>query len=83
MPQVKRNWLKEAYEIHSGDKNIKVKREHVIALVDSIAELAKKTQKLHSVMHLAYAEACKKRNAQGLPVPPVPESLRNYAKAPK
>lgn len=80
---MKRDWLEEAYKIHAGDMNLKPKREHIRAAISHILELAKKTQKLHSVMHLAYAEACKRRQEQGLPVPPLPEALEPYTKAQK
>lgn len=77
---LKRDWLKEAYEISAGNRSIKVKKEHVLALVQSITELSQKTQKLHSIMHLAYSEACNSRKNRGLPMPPIPESLRPYIK---
>lgn len=80
MAGVIRNWLEECYAIHAGDKKIKLKRKHVEAAVDYIMEMAQKTQKLHSVMHLAYAETCKKRQAQGLPMPAIPEALRPFLK---
>lgn len=78
MTTVKRNWLEEAYKLHAGDKNIKAKKEHVKAAIDSLLELSRKTEKLHSIMHIAYTEACRTRREKGLPIPPIPEALKNF-----
>lgn len=72
-----RDWLKEAFDIASGESNVNPKKKHVEALVIYIGDMAKKTQKLHSIMHLAYAETCKNRTAAGLPIPPLPDSLKS------
>lgn len=70
--------------MYSGDKNIKPKREHVIAVMEEMRLLASKTQRLHSVMTLAYEQACKNREKQGLSIPEPPKDLLPFLKkAPK
>lgn len=45
-----RNWLDEAFRIHKGDMNIKVKREHVIESINALMLLTEKTEKLNDLV---------------------------------
>jgi hypothetical protein len=71
--------LKEAYQIKSG-VSINPKKEHIFALVDVLNEMGCRLEKLNSLMNIAYQEACKNRQSKGLPIPPIPDSLKPYVK---
>ena len=77
----KRDWFVEAIEIAHGNKRqLKVNKNHVVALVNKLTEMATRFDKLNQLMVTAYENACEARRLRGLPIPPVPESLRGYVK---
>lgn len=70
-----RNFLDEAYQIAKGNRRISPKVEHIQAALGQTAILVDKIGKLQGMMKLLYREACERRRAAGLPLPPPPPGL--------
>lgn len=71
----RRDWLGESYRIFKGDQKIKVKKEHVVAAMEGLIGLSENAETLRNLMKQAYTEACRRRQEQGLPIPPPPQGL--------
>lgn len=63
--------LQEAFQMYSG-ADIPATREQVIAVVQQLLELSKKTEKLHSLMRDVLKKANATRQQMGMPIPQPP-----------
>lgn len=77
-----RKWLEEAHKIFKGDKNIKPKREHIIAAMTTLVSFSKDAETLRGLMRKVFDEAAQRRKEQGLPIPEKPPGLDANIKLP-
>ena len=83
MSTIHRDWLSEAYKISSGDKSVRLKREHVCAAVEALMEMTKRAEKMSAMMGSVYQQAKKNREAAGLKMPKPPSLLREIMRGKK